>query len=320
MPAFIIDVELKLKKMKTLKHIISLLLVMLLIGSVSAQDWDVPQKKADIKNPAGYDAGIIKKGKGIYDLNCKSCHGEVGKNNGLPLVPKPVDPLDPKMQDNTDGELFYKISEGRVTMPSFKAVIPENDRWAVVSYIRSVNPEFVAPTAKTETKTPNKTEAPVNLKDVEIVLQADRGESVVSATVYGKTEDGKSAPLKDAEVGFFVKRYFGDLRVGERDLTTNEFGVAKIDFPADLPGDTEGKVEMLVKLMDSEKYGNIETKQQIDIAKISVPVDMTEERALWNTRAKTPIWLLVVYLGLVIGVWSGIFYIVSLIMKMKKVA
>jgi mono/diheme cytochrome c family protein len=309
--------------MKTLKHILSLLVAMLLIGSVSAQDWEVPQKKADIKNPVGYDAGVIKKGKQVYDLNCKSCHGDAGKNNGLPLVPKPVDPRDPKMQNNTDGGLFYKISEGRITMPSFKAVIPENDRWAVVSYIRSVNPDFVPP--KTEAKAEAKkavekeVEAPAIINDIEIVLQADRGESVVTATVYGKTEEGKSAPLKDAEVGFFVKRYFGDLRVGERDLTTNEFGVAKIDFPADLPGDTEGKVDMLVKLMDSEKYGNIETKQQIDIAKITIPVDMTEERALWNTRAKTPIWLLVVYLGLVIGVWSGIFYIVSLIFKMSKV-
>ena len=37
----------------------------------------------------------------------------------------------------TDGELFWKITNGRGPMPSRKH-LPETDRWSVVHYIRSL--------------------------------------------------------------------------------------------------------------------------------------------------------------------------------------
>ena len=41
------------------------------------------------------------------------------------------------MQDEPDGELFWKISNGRCAMPPWKH-LPEADRWAVIHYIRSL--------------------------------------------------------------------------------------------------------------------------------------------------------------------------------------
>jgi mono/diheme cytochrome c family protein len=42
------------------------------------------------------------------------------------------------VQAETDGELFYKISEGREDMPAFKKKIPdEEDRWSVVNFTRT---------------------------------------------------------------------------------------------------------------------------------------------------------------------------------------
>ena len=41
-------------------------------------------------------------------------------------------------QSQTDGALFYKTSEGRKDMPSFKKKIADqNDIWAVVNYMRT---------------------------------------------------------------------------------------------------------------------------------------------------------------------------------------
>jgi mono/diheme cytochrome c family protein len=37
----------------------------------------------------------------------------------------------------SDGELFWKISNGRGAMPPWKH-LPENDRWDIVNYIRTL--------------------------------------------------------------------------------------------------------------------------------------------------------------------------------------
>lgn len=42
-------------------------------------------------------------------------------------------------QAQPDGSLFYKTTEGRDDMPSFKKKIPdEDDRWALVAFIRTL--------------------------------------------------------------------------------------------------------------------------------------------------------------------------------------
>jgi len=44
------------------------------------------------------------------------------------------------MSGVTDGELFYKISEGKKPMPVFKTKLSEDDRWHLVLLIRSFAP------------------------------------------------------------------------------------------------------------------------------------------------------------------------------------
>jgi mono/diheme cytochrome c family protein len=69
-----------------------------------------------------------------------SCHGAKGKGDGAAaaaLNPKPADWTSKKVQAEPDGEIFWKISTGRGAMPSWK-FLPENDRWALVRYIRSL--------------------------------------------------------------------------------------------------------------------------------------------------------------------------------------
>ena len=42
------------------------------------------------------------------------------------------------MKEMTDGELFYKLSEGRMPMPGFKAKLSEEQRWQVLNYVRTL--------------------------------------------------------------------------------------------------------------------------------------------------------------------------------------
>ena len=74
-------------------------------------------------------------------VNCVSCHGAKGKGDGAAAAAlnpkKPADWTSGRVQEETDGELFCTFSNGRGVMPPWKH-LPENDRWAVILYIRSL--------------------------------------------------------------------------------------------------------------------------------------------------------------------------------------
>jgi mono/diheme cytochrome c family protein len=55
------------------------------------------------------------------------------------LKTQPSDFSKPAFQGQTDGSLYYKVSEGREDMPSFKKKIPDTeDIWNLVNYMRSL--------------------------------------------------------------------------------------------------------------------------------------------------------------------------------------
>jgi mono/diheme cytochrome c family protein len=86
------------------------------------------------------DKKAIEQGEKVAKINCVSCHGPLGKGNGpaaVALNPKPADWTSKRVQDEADGELFWKITNGRGPMPSWRH-LPENDRWAVVRFIRTL--------------------------------------------------------------------------------------------------------------------------------------------------------------------------------------
>jgi mono/diheme cytochrome c family protein len=102
--------------------------------------WTAPASEKAKKNPLPKDAKAIEQGKKSAQINCVSCHGASGKGDGVAAValnPKPADWTSKKIQDEADGELFWKISNGRGAMPPWKH-LPENERWALVHYIRTL--------------------------------------------------------------------------------------------------------------------------------------------------------------------------------------
>jgi mono/diheme cytochrome c family protein len=103
--------------------------------------WPVPDKFKNMKNPVASNAESIAAGKALWTTHCKSCHGPKGMGDGVKasqLKTEPGDFTKAAVQAETDGELFYKISEGREDMPAFKKKIPdEEDRWSVVNFTRT---------------------------------------------------------------------------------------------------------------------------------------------------------------------------------------
>ena len=104
--------------------------------------WPVPDVAKNKKNPVKSDAQTVATGKALYTTHCKSCHGTKGLGDGTKAAQLKTEPGDfskPDFQSQTDGALFYKTSEGRDDMPSFKKKIPdEDDRWGLVNYMRTL--------------------------------------------------------------------------------------------------------------------------------------------------------------------------------------
>jgi len=86
-------------------------------------------------------APALKSAREVYADKCAHCHGDTGKGDGRDASrydPAPMDFTDAKrMSEATDGELFYKISEGKKPMPVFKNKLTEDQRWELVLLIRS---------------------------------------------------------------------------------------------------------------------------------------------------------------------------------------
>jgi mono/diheme cytochrome c family protein len=114
---------------------------LLLGGAALAQGpWLAPAAEKTKKNPLPNDKNVVEQGQKLATVNCVSCHGAQGKGDGAAAValnPKPADWTSKKVQEESDGELFWKISNGRGAMPPWKH-LPEKDRWALVRYIRTL--------------------------------------------------------------------------------------------------------------------------------------------------------------------------------------
>jgi len=104
--------------------------------------WPVPDKNAKMANPVKSSAESISAGKSLWNQHCASCHGKTGLGDGnkaAQLKTQPGDFSKATTQSQSDGSLFYKISEGRDDMPSFKKKIPEQeDIWNLVVFVRTL--------------------------------------------------------------------------------------------------------------------------------------------------------------------------------------
>ena len=132
----------RLASQKTL-FILLLVLVAVIIVFAATQktDWTVPQEAKQRTNPLQPSSVALKSAHEIYANKCASCHGDSGKGDGRDATrydPAPSDLTDARrMNALTDGEMFYKISQGRRPMPGFKRRLTEEQRWQIVLLLRS---------------------------------------------------------------------------------------------------------------------------------------------------------------------------------------
>ena len=103
-------------------------------------DWPAPARAAKKPNPVASTPASLAKGKAFYVRECVACHGNAGRGDGPQagtLALKPRDVSDPAIQSQSDGSLFWKLTEGKAPMPTY-AKFSEDDRWSVINYVRTL--------------------------------------------------------------------------------------------------------------------------------------------------------------------------------------
>jgi mono/diheme cytochrome c family protein len=128
------------------KHILTLALLLLFLsisGAVFCQPgiWKAPADVDKINNPFKGSSTFAAEGKKTFESTCVTCHGEKGKGNGaagVSLTPKPANFLAISVRNESDGALFWKISEGNPPMAAYKDILTTNQRWQLVCYIREL--------------------------------------------------------------------------------------------------------------------------------------------------------------------------------------
>lgn len=102
-------------------------------------DWAAPKSADALKNPSRENVEAIQAGKKLYVQYCSVCHGDKGKGDGiagLSLKPKPANFTSSKIQQQSDGAIFWKLTEGKAPMAAYKLILTDEQRWQLVNYIR----------------------------------------------------------------------------------------------------------------------------------------------------------------------------------------
>lgn len=104
---------------------------------------NIPAEAAAVPNPVTYDTASIEAGAALFAQTCALCHGPEGAGDGpgaVGLDPKPANLTDAHVQANSDGGIFYIISEGRAgtAMVGWDETYNATQRWQLVNLIRSL--------------------------------------------------------------------------------------------------------------------------------------------------------------------------------------
>jgi len=84
---------------------------------------------------------VMQRGRERYDIYCSMCHGRDGYGNGMVVqrgYSKPPSMHIDRLRAAPVGHYFDVITNGYGAMPSYRALVPVNDRWAITAYVRAL--------------------------------------------------------------------------------------------------------------------------------------------------------------------------------------
>ncbi len=129
-------------------------------GTVARGEFDISSPQVTGKNadgsyvtgfPVAVDQDLIERGRERYDIFCATCHGFNGKGDsvvsrrGFELQAagkanwvQPTDLTAQAVVEQTPGQVFETITQGKNNMPGYAQQVPTRDRWAIALYLKAL--------------------------------------------------------------------------------------------------------------------------------------------------------------------------------------
>lgn len=201
-----------------------------------------------------------------------------------------------KIVTNYKGESFLKIAHDRI--------LPKDKQGNM-----KIRAEYAGNTIY------SKTSADIQVKDVfmEVQLSSDSSKTI-TASVYELNDKGEKVSIKDIDLVFNVKRLFCLYPFGN--AKTDLSGTCNANFPSDIPGDTTGMVEIVVRIQDNDNYATVEKTQEVKWGK-PIIIEPRPRRGLGDTDA--PLWMVYTLLVLLSGVWVHFIYVFILVIRIDRI-
>ena len=157
-------------------------------------------------------------------------------------------------------------------------------------------------------------EASVKFKELNLQVALEEKDSLKSIQIQASATgpNGEVIPLKETNFNLYVQGLFSKLKIGECFV---DAGAGSFAFPSNIPGDSNGNLNIFVRLEENEIYGDIE---KVEKAKWGAHRTgfVEPSRSLWSSGA--PIWMITTLLILLTGVWSHYVYAIIQMIKIRK--
>lgn len=262
-------------------------------------------------NPFSWDdSSALTAGNAVYLNKCQGCHGTDG--NSITAADFSSSDFASDLEARPD-YYFTQVSDGALSkgMPAFSSSLSEEERWQVLTYIRSL--------ANTTTPEPIQNFT----LSLQIPDEADSGEPLI---IQASLKDGDGNPVPRVTVKFSIGLNFfisGPLEIGEA-LTDNE-GTAILEYIPRHTGEVEVKVSYrsaaatsTIKFPETAKIF-YETHVGIHIPAIGEGSFLGPERPVLGLKGEAPktvfrlptgilFWLTPLLL-VVIAIWSTYFFV-----------
>ena len=101
-------------------------------------------------NPLTVNAELLQRGRERFDIYCAPCHGKLGDGNGITkkigVMPAVANLHDQRIVEMTDGEIFNTVTHGKGLMGAVGPLVPAEDRWAIIGYLRALQLSWLGTT------------------------------------------------------------------------------------------------------------------------------------------------------------------------------
>lgn len=156
----------------------------------------------------------------------------------------------------------------------------------------------------------------ISIKEAQIIAEHVTIDSLNYISAVLK-ETATDSVLSGQSLNVQVQRLFRPLRIGEEFNFTDDSGTILVPIEAGIPG-IDGKLNIEVVLSDSDTYG---TLKDVVNANVGTPIEFEtafDERNMWSSRDKTPLFLLIFISAAVLVIWGLFAYLTFNLFKISK--